>query len=208
METFSQVTGMVLAGGCGRRMGGEDKGLIAFNGRLMVNHIISRIQDKTPHILINANRNSSIYGRMGYRVVRDIRNGFLGPVAGIESGLKYAQTPLLWVVPCDTPLFPEDALERLLHAMYQEQVAAAYVVSDGQSLPVFCLLRSSLYANAVRYLDSGGRSMRGWLKEVGAAAVEWNGPQARFVGANSYSELSSMEKMEHCRDASPIFRVG
>ncbi len=191
---------MVLAGGCGRRMGGKDKGLVALNGRLMVNHIIARIQEKTPHVLINANRNIGIYDRMGYQVVRDIRGGFLGPVAGVESGLRYVQTPLLWVVPCDTPLFPDDALERLLQAMYQKRAPAAYAVSDGRALPVFCLLQGSLYASAGRYLDRGGRSMRGWLQEVGAAAVEWKESQSRFLGANSYSELSSLEQMGALRE--------
>src|SRR6478735_5870112 len=107
------ITGLVLAGGQGSRMGGVDKGLQPFRGRPMVAHVIERLAPQVHSILVNANRNPEAYAEFGHRVVSDEIEGFAGPLAGFERGLAHATTPFLVTVPCDSPFLPTDLVERL-----------------------------------------------------------------------------------------------
>ena len=194
-EMASLVTCLVLAGGCGRRMEGKDKGLVHYQGRPLISHIHRRIGDRVSNMLVSVNRNHNTYRNMGYSVVSDFRPGFAGPMAGVESGLLSMNTPLLMVIPCDTPLFPDDLLDRLMMAVHWNGDRAAYVVSDGQHLPVFCLLQSNLVNSARHYLDCGRRSMHGWLEKIGSTPVEWHQPTIPFLGANSADELQVLENL-------------
>ena len=114
---IQQITGLILAGGQGSRMGHVDKGLQIFRGRPMVAHVLERFAPQVSEVLINANRNLEEYGRFGYRVVPDEIGGFAGPLAGLERGLANSAHPLVTTGPCDSPFLPADLVERLLAAM-------------------------------------------------------------------------------------------
>src|SRR5436305_15205563 len=107
-----EVTGLVLAGGQGSRMGGIDKGLQPFRGRPMVAHVVERFAPQVGEILINANRNLEEYARFGHRVIADEIAGFAGPLAGFERGLAHARCALLVTAPCDSPFLPLDLVAR------------------------------------------------------------------------------------------------
>ena len=110
---MSGVSGIVLAGGQGRRMGGVDKGLQPLRGKPMVEWVIERLAPQVDEIIINANQNIESYESFGHRVVPDEIGGFAGPLAGLHAGLKAAAHPLVVTVPCDSPFLPPDLVSRL-----------------------------------------------------------------------------------------------
>src|SRR3954468_21586075 len=115
------ITGVILAGGRGSRMGGVDKGLQNFNGMPLALHTLMRLQPQVGHVLINANRNLGAYESFGVPVWPDVLADFAGPLAGFLAGLENCETPWLVTVPCDTPLFPADLVERLAQAADEQQ---------------------------------------------------------------------------------------
>ena len=141
-----QITGMVLAGGRGSRMGGVDKGLQGFRGMPLAMHALFRLQPQVGETMINANRNLAAYESMGVPVWPDALPDYPGPLAGFLAGLERCETPYLVVVPCDTPLFPEDLVERLAEAFADEstEIAVAATREGGvlQAQPVFCMMRA------------------------------------------------------------------
>ena len=122
------LTGMVLAGGEGRRMGGRDKGLEPFAGLPLVGHVVKRLEGQVAELLINANRNADAYRFFADRVIADVvmdgaEGGFKGPLMGIYSGLRAAKTPWLLVAPCDSPALPDDLVARMVQGVGQHDIA-------------------------------------------------------------------------------------
>ena len=203
----ASVTGLVLAGGRGSRMGGADKGLQTYNGTPLALHALLRLQmQEGPHLaatMINANRNLAAYESLGAAVWPDTLDGFAGPLAGFLTGLERCETPLLLTVPCDTPLFPLDLIERL-HAALIEQNAdlamAAAREEDGQvrPQPVFCLLRIELLDSLVAFTQKGGRKIAAWTGQHRCAIVPFDQPQdapEAFFNANTLEELQKLESL-------------
>src|SRR5258708_22382944 len=139
------VTGMVLAGGLGRRMGGVDKGLQPLHGKPMVAEVLARLAPQVSEIVINANQNREAYAKFGHRVVADDIAGFAGPLAGLHAGLKAAAHALVVTVPCDSPFLPADLVFRLKNELKENDLAVAKTGQQAQ--PVFVLLRTSLLPN-------------------------------------------------------------
>ena len=113
MSATNTVTGVVLAGGQGRRMGGVDKGLKILRGKPMVEWVIERIAPQVHEVLINANQNLERYAAFGHRVIPDEIAGYAGPLAGLHRGLTEAANELVATVPCDSPFLPRDLVARL-----------------------------------------------------------------------------------------------
>jgi len=190
------VTALILAGGRGSRMGGIDKGLQNFRGLPLALQTLMRLQLQSlppQEVLINANRNLAAYESLGAAVWPDTLDGFAGPLAGFLTGLERCETPLLLTVPCDTPLFPLDLIERL-HAALIEQNAdlamAAAREEDGQvrPQPVFCLLRIELLDSLVAFTQKGGRKIDAWTGQHRCAIVPFDQPQdapEAFFNANT-----------------------
>ncbi len=159
------LTGMVLAGGEGRRMGGRDKGLEPFAGLPLVGHVVKRLEGQVAELLINANRNADAYRFFADRVIADVvmdgaEGGFKGPLMGIYSGLQAAKTPWLLVVPCDSPALPDDLVARMVQGIGQHDIAVAF---DGERLhPVVALLRTSLADDLAATLAEGERKIDRW----------------------------------------------
>ncbi len=203
---MSAVTALILAGGRGSRMGGEDKGLQNFRGMPLALQTLMRLQLQSlppQEILINANRNLAAYESLGAGVWPDTLDGFAGPLAGFLIGLERCETPLLLTVPCDTPLFPLDLIERL-HAALAEQNAdlamAAAREEDGsvRPQPVFCLLRVELLDSLVAFTHQGGRKIDAWTGQHRCAIVPFDRPQdapEAFFNANTLQELQKLESL-------------
>src|SRR3954467_8292875 len=154
---MSAVSGIVLAGGQGRRMGGVDKGLQPLRGKPMVEWVLERLAPQVDEIVINANQNVPTYEKFGRRVVRDDIGGFAGPLAGLHAGLKAATHPLVVTVPCDSPFLPNDLVLRLEASLLENDIAVAK--TGDQAHPVFALVRKNLLQNLEAFLHGGGRKI-------------------------------------------------
>ena len=191
--TKDQITGLILAGGKARRMGGIDKGLIAFKGQSMVMHVIKRLSTQVGAILINANREIERYQSLGFNVVTDEINDFAGPLAGLHSGMKVAKTEFILSVPCDSPLLPNDLSQRLMTALESQNADIAVAKTGEQHHPVFCLCRTSLAQDLETYLNAGGRKVDEWQKKHAYVEVRFDDNPSAFSNVNTPEELGKLE---------------
>jgi len=200
------ITGLILAGGRGSRMGGIDKGLQNFRGLPLALQTLMRLQLQSltlQEVLINANRNLSAYESLGVPVWPDSIDGFAGPLAGFLTGLERCETPLLLTVPCDTPMFPLDLVERLYKAMAEQNAdiaMAAAPEADGavRPQPVFCLLKIDLLESLVKFTQGGGRKIDAWTGQHRCAIVPFDQPgdsAQAFANANTLAELQQLEAL-------------
>jgi molybdenum cofactor guanylyltransferase len=206
LNTSPAITGLILAGGRGSRMGGIDKGLQNFRGLPLALQTLMRLQLQSlppQEVLINANRNLSAYESLGVQVWPDSLSDYAGPLAGFITGLERCETPLLLTVPCDTPLFPLDLAERLLQALTAQDAdlaMAAAPEADGtvRPQPVFCLLKVDLLESLVAFTQAGGRKIDAWTAQHRCAIVPFDqpgdSPQA-FSNANTLQELQQLESL-------------
>ncbi len=188
---------LILAGGRGTRLSGRDKGWIMWDGLPLIEHTLARLKAQTPvptRILISANRNIDAYQQTGHVVVTDERPNFMGPLAGVEAGLMRCKKNPLLVVPCDTPLLPENLFERLSEALseHPDSPAAFATTSDGPQ-PLCCLLRPSIAGSLGKYLDVGHGSVLRWLEQSKAQSVEFNDTQA-------FSNFNNLEMFDTPRN--------
>ena len=190
---MSGVTGIVLAGGQGRRMGGVDKGLQPLRGRAMVEWVLERLAPQVDEILINANQNLEAYARYGYRVVPDEVGGFAGPLAGLHAGLKSASSPLAVTVPCDSPFLPLDLVARLRAGLEARGADLAVAKTGDQPHPVFALVKTSLRASLEAFLAAGGRKIDAWYAPLGVVEVPFDDQPEAFSNINTRGELASFE---------------
>jgi len=200
------MTGLILAGGRGARMGGIDKGLQNFNGTPLTLHTLMRLQMQTSEplsqIMVVANRNLSAYESFGVQVWPDSTDGFAGPLAGFLTGLERCETDLLLTVPCDSPLFPFDLALRLLDTLISEEAdiaVAAAKEEDGtvRAQPVFCLMRVNLLESLVKFMQSGGRKIDAWTALHKTVLVPFDTPDVdprAFFNANTLEELHRLEQ--------------
>lgn len=202
MIQTSDITGIILAGGRGSRMGGADKGLQNFNGIPLALHTLMRLSPQVGQMMVNANRNLSVYESFGAPVWPDAMADYPGPLAGFLTGLERCETPYLVTVPCDTPLFPEDLVARLaqaLDAQHADIAMAAAREEDGQlrTQPVFCLMRIELMESLVRFTHEGGRKIDAWTAQHPTAIVPFDSPgdaPRAFFNANTLAELHQLEQ--------------
>ncbi|MES9826535.1 MAG: molybdenum cofactor guanylyltransferase MobA [Candidatus Thiodiazotropha endolucinida] len=193
MSTQAAVTAVILAGGRGRRMGGEDKGLIELNGRPLVQHVISAIQPQVATILINANRNQERYAAFGYPVITDSLLDYQGPLAGFITAMQAIETEHMLTLPCDGPLVPPDLVERLYEAR-QSAGADIAVAHDGDRLqPVYALIPKRLADSLQRYLDRGDRKIDLWYEEHRVAHADFSDIPRTFINVNTLQERDNLQ---------------
>lgn len=186
----AQITGLLLAGGEGRRVGGADKGLLSFRGRRLAEQVAGRLRPQVGALLVSANRNADAYAGLGAPVIADLRHGFNGPLAGIEAGLAACATPFMISVPCDTPLIPEDLVARLAAALAAEGGDAAVAVAGGRRHAVTVLLRRDLLPALSAALDAGERRVESWLSTLRLRDVAFDDCADAFANFNSLAALN------------------
>jgi molybdopterin-guanine dinucleotide biosynthesis protein A len=204
------VTGVILAGGRGSRMGGADKGLQNFRGMPLAMYTLLRLGPQVGEVMVNANRNLAAYESFGVPVWPDVISDYAGPLAGFLTGMERCETSYMVTVPCDTPLFPQDLVARLAEAMDREDadiaMAAAREEDPGsesgagsqvRAQPVFSLLRRELMESLVRFTHGGGRKIDAWTAQHKTVLVpfdrEGDDPSA-FFNANTLAELHRLEQ--------------
>ncbi len=205
--TAQDITGIILAGGRGNRMGGVDKGLQNFNGMALALHTLMRLSPQVSEVMVNANRNLSAYESFGAAVWPDANADFAGPLSGFLVGLERCETPYLLTVPCDTPRFPLDLASRLAEALdtYDAEIAmAAGFETDAQghqtirTQPVFCLIRRELLESLVKFTQGGGRKIDAWTAQHKTTIVNFDQPADdiyAFANVNTVQELVNIEAL-------------
>lgn len=205
MIALSDISGLILAGGRGSRMGGVDKGMQNFNGTPLALHAALRLQMQEGgplgDVLINANRNLSAYEAFGVPVWPDTLADYAGPLAGFLTGLERCETPYLVTVPCDSPLFPLDLVQRLAQGMdgAGADIAMAHAREEDGELraqPVFCLMRANLLESLATFTQAGGRKIDRWTAQHQTTAVAFDRPgddPRAFFNANTLDQLLALQ---------------
>jgi len=188
-----QITGVVLAGGLGRRMGGTDKGLQELRGQPMVHWVIERLAPQVDELLINANQNGERYAAFGHRVVPDQIPDFAGPLAGLHAALSAATHPLVATAPCDSPFLPADLISRLFSALTAADADLAVAKTFDQAHPVFCLCKRSVLPHLTEFLESGGRKIDRWYSTLNIVEVAFDDEAEAFENINTREELGRFE---------------
>jgi len=189
----ADICAVILAGGRARRMGGEDKGLIELQGRPLIDYIISALRPQAGEILVNANRNLARYRAFGYPVIEDMTGDFLGPLAGMASGMQASGQPYLLTLPCDSPFVPAQLAAMLSHALLKEQ-AELSVAHDGRRLqPVFALLDCLLLPSLLDYLSDGGRKIDTWYAQQRMALADFSAIPEMFLNLNTPADKVELE---------------
>jgi molybdenum cofactor guanylyltransferase len=189
------VTGLILAGGQGRRMGGVDKGLQVLRGKAMVEWVLARFAPQVDEVLINANQNAERYASFGHRVVPDDISGFAGPLAGLQAGLKVAAQALVVTCPCDSPFLPPDLVHRLREALEREGAELAVAKTGEQPHPVFSLVRREVLPGLTRFLESGGRKIDAWYAGLKVVEVDFGDEAEAFSNINTPEELHAWDRV-------------
>ncbi|ENO75031.1 MAG TPA: molybdenum cofactor guanylyltransferase MobA [Thauera aminoaromatica] len=185
-----RITGILLAGGQGSRMGGVDKGLVELAGRPMAAHALERLAPQVDALLINANQNLPAWQAFGHPVFGDDIGGFAGPLAGLHAGLLRAQHPFVVTAPCDSPFLPADLVERLAAALHGADAQLAVAKTFGQPHPVFCLCRRDLADHLGAFLAAGGRKIDRWYGSLKVVEVAFDDEEAAFRNVNTRDELA------------------
>ena len=202
MIARADITGLVLAGGRGSRMGGADKGLQSYQGMPLAMHAMLRLAPQVGHVMINANRNLAAYESFGAPVFTDASGDFAGPLAGFVAGLEQCDTPYLVTVPCDSPLFPDDLVERMAAALAGAKaeiaVACAPEAGEMRAQPVFCLMSAALLESLVLFTRAGGRKIDRWTAQHACVEVPFDDARA-FANANTLAELHELQQSPRAR---------
>jgi molybdenum cofactor guanylyltransferase len=187
MTELNNITGLVLAGGAGRRVGGQDKGLLVWRGQALVAHVLNRLRPQVGKLLISCNRNVNQYAALAPATVTDTRRDFQGPLAGLEAAIPCIDTEFLLIAACDTPLLPADLGTRLLqplNAIPGEAMDISYA-HDGERGQYLCAaIRSSCLASLPQYLDQGNRSVHGWFQTLHCEVVDFSDQASCFRNYN------------------------
>ncbi len=186
------ITGLILAGGLGSRMGGQDKGLVELAGQPMVKHVLDRLAPQVHQLMINANRNAAAYAAFSPWVVPDRLAGFVGPLAGLDAALHDPALEGDWVLtcPCDSPFLPLDLAPRLLTAARAANAQVAMVSVDGQPEPAFLLAHRGVAPSLAAFLEGGGRQIRRWVGETPHVVVDFSDCAGAFCNINTPEELA------------------
>ncbi len=198
-----RVTGLILAGGQGRRMGNVDKGLELFRGKRLIEHVYERLAPQVGGIVINANQNLDAYKTFGVRVVSDAIGNFAGPLAGLHAGLSVSRRPYLASVPCDSPFLPEDLVERLMARLNESGAELAVAKTGNQPHPVFCLARRSVLEHLTNFLKGGGRKIDAWYASLAVVEVNFDDRAEAFSNINTREDLASFEEGTTVATATP-----
>lgn len=193
----TEITGLVLAGGKGTRMGSLDKGLQPFLGKPLFLHAVERLKPQVASVLISANRNEEQYAQSGLTVLPDMPPAFAGPLAGFATGLAHCPTSYLLAVPCDSPFFPDNLAFELALALLGEQTEAAVVVTGSTPAfalqPVFCLMKREILPHLQAFLATGQRKIADWYATLKISRVYFQN-EAAFDNINTLQELEKLEK--------------
>jgi molybdenum cofactor guanylyltransferase len=193
LQGVTDIAGVILAGGLGRRMGGTDKGLRPLRGRPMVTWVLERFALQVDEVIINANQHIEVYSTFGYPVIPDRIGGFVGPLAGLHAALSSTALPWVASVPCDSPRLPLDLVERLHAAAIEGRADLAVARTADQPHPVFCVCRHTVLDHLTAFLAGGGRKVDQWYASLPTVEVNFDDQVEAFSNINTPEELAQFE---------------
>jgi molybdopterin-guanine dinucleotide biosynthesis protein A len=189
MIARDDITGLILAGGMGRRMGGADKGLLLLHGRALAALALERLRPQVGSVFISANRNLEAYAAFGAEVLPDRLPDYPGPLAGVHAALSRIGTPWLATCPCDSPFLPPDLVARLMDAVLASGAPLAVAHTAGRSQPAFMLCRRELLPALTAWLTSGNRKFGAWQESQGAAPADFEDCPECFANFNTPEDM-------------------
>ncbi len=188
----SDITAVILAGGQGRRMGGQDKGLIEYDGRLIIEILIEQLRNQQLDILINANRNQAKYQSYGYPVIDDDLKDFQGPLAGFASAMARVKTDFILTLPCDSPMLADSFADRFIQ-IHNRDATPVCVAHDGERMqPVYALIDTGLLDDLKTFLQSGDRKIDRWYAKHDYSLVDFSGEDLMFENINTPEDRQRM----------------
>lgn len=187
------ITTVILAGGLGKRIGG-DKGLQPLHGRALIDWVLDAVSRQSEEVLLNVNGEHSAYARFGRRIIADGTPGWAGPLAGLQSALRHARHDWVACVPCDTPFLPDDLMARLFAAVSKDAAEAAVAVAEGKRQPTIALYHKNVLPGLDAYLVSGGRKIKDWQDTLRLSEVIFDNADA-FTNINSLDDLSQANQI-------------
>ena len=193
MAQENEITGLILAGGEGRRVQGQDKGLLSWRGKKLIDHVADRLRPQVNHLIVSCNRNIQAYERIGDIRVQDDRLGFQGPLAGIEAAIPHVRSNILVITACDTPLLPLNLVERLKESIETDRSGGALIsyAHDGEREQYLsCAIHRSLFPSLSSYLEDGNRAVRHWFRQHPNTSVDFSDQPDAFQNFNSLETLS------------------
>ncbi|WP_018952911.1 molybdenum cofactor guanylyltransferase MobA [Thioalkalivibrio sulfidiphilus] len=188
---MSDITGAILAGGRGMRMGGEDKGLLMLRERPLAEYVIKALKPQVTKLIINANRNRERYAAFGYPVVTDHHDDYPGPLAGMAAALRHAATDWVQCVPCDTPDLPADLVRRLSAALADHQARIALPFDGERIQPLFALIHRSLLPELDADIAAGRLAVGRWMRDHPHVEVDFSDCPEAFANLNTPEELAA-----------------
>ena len=190
----NNISAVILAGGKGRRLQGQDKGLVIYKGKPLIEHVIERIQPQVGNIIINANRNHHAYAKYGYEIMSDEMSDFQGPLAGFATAMKIVKTDYIMTLPCDGPTPPRDLVARLSSALvaYGEDASNCIAVAhDGEWLQaVHALIPIALINSLEKFLATNDRKIDRWYQQHNLIKVDFSDQPDSFFNINKKEQLS------------------
>ncbi len=186
------ISAIILSGGRATRMNAVDKGLVLLQNKPLIQHVIERLTPQVDEILINANRELAQYQALGYIVLQDEVEDFLGPLAGFSLGLQHAKHNYVLTVPCDSPLLPVDLAQRLMAALVEHKAEIAVATSDDNTHPVFCLCKKTALPSLMAYLQQGERRVSTWQKSQQYIEVDFSDGNKAFTNLNTFEDLAAL----------------
>jgi molybdenum cofactor guanylyltransferase len=188
-----QFSVIILSGGRATRMNGVDKGLVLLQNKPLIAHVIARLKPQVDEIFINANREIATYEAFGYEVLQDENAEFIGPLAGFLLGLKRMKHEYVLTVPCDSPLLPLNLAQRLYDGMAASRMDIAVASSDGNTHPVFCLMKKSVLPSLQVFIDAGERKVSAWQRSQKYMEVDFSDCDEAFTNLNTFDDLNALE---------------
>ena len=195
MNRVESITGVVLAGGQGRRLNHRDKGLIDFDGRPLIEHTLERLSPQVDEVLINANRNLEAYRGYGLSVFSDLLDGFQGPLAGIAAALHHVRTPWLQIVPADGPRLPQDLVHRLRSALANSEYRIALPFDGRRLQPLHMLMHRDLGESLNTYLSRGDRKVMLWIEQQSPVTVAFDVGRETFETVNTPQQHQRLQNV-------------
>jgi molybdenum cofactor guanylyltransferase len=190
---LDNITGIILAGGQARRMNGQDKGLVQLNKKPMIEYVLNSMKPQVGTIIINANRNQTVYEEYGFPGVADQFEGYCGPLAGMASGLHAATTPFIVTAPCDSPLIPDNLVQKLYSILQDEDAEICTAHAGGRLQPVFTLMKTDVLSSMLEFLNNGERKIDKWFEKHRLAIADFSDQPDTFINVNSVEELKALE---------------
>ncbi|HEX7007662.1 MAG TPA: molybdenum cofactor guanylyltransferase MobA [Alphaproteobacteria bacterium] len=198
----SPIIGVLLAGGLSRRMGGGDKSLRLLGGKTILQRVIDRAKPQVATLVLNANGDPTRFADYGLPVAADVVEGHAGPLAGVLTGMEWAQAhapEARWLASfaTDAPFLPTNLVERLASAVADQGADMACASSGGRAHPVFGFWPVALARDLRRAMvEEGVRKVDVWTARYRLATVDFpTEPIDPFFNTNRPEDLDEAERL-------------